>query len=58
MMRALIVASAEPGMTLLRKPAFIMTGAIVVRMIAWSSGSLLISRSARRTRAESLLKRS
>ena len=38
-----------------RKPAFNKTGAIVLRMIACSSGSVLISRSARLTAAASVL---
>ena len=50
----LIVTAAEPGITLLRNPAFMMTGAIVSRIMACSRGSLLISRSARRTSAGSL----
>jgi hypothetical protein len=36
----LIVASTDPGMTFPRKPAFVHTGASVVRMSACSSGVL------------------
>ena len=35
----LMVACADPGITLLRKPAFSITGAMVLRIIAWISGS-------------------
>ena len=55
MTRTLMVASAEPGMTLLRKPPSMITGAIVLRMIACISGSLLTSRSAAASAAGSVL---
>ena len=46
MTRTLMVASADPGITLLLNPPLMMTGAIVFLMIACISGSVLISRSA------------
>src|SRR6187401_1979733 len=53
--RTLIVASADPGITLPRNPALISTGAIVFLSRAWISGSLLTSLSARAIAAASLL---
>jgi hypothetical protein len=44
--RTLSSASAEPGITLERKPPFMMTGAMVVRMSEWISGSFDSCRSA------------
>ena len=46
MVRKFKVACTDPGITLPRKPAFISTGAMVLRIIACKSGLLLISTSA------------
>src|SRR5262249_31150694 len=51
--RRLIVAVAEPGITLARKPPLMITGALVWRMSAGSGGSRLTAESARRARAAS-----